>query len=150
MHGRSKWLGWSDFGLTTFCRLNLYVCTLNTCKVVRSKSSLLGKWLPNFVHISLTKRQHCVGTSSHFGVLDGHFLLHVHSLYGESEITSLISQAPSIFAVHILPATEVWESGNKTYSFGTQDQNPVCMPVITAKKQFLNNFFLLRGHAFHM
>ena len=70
---------------------------------------------------------------------------HVHSLYGESEITSLISQAPSIFAVHILPATEVWESGNKTYSFGTQDQNPVCMPVITAKKQFLNNFFCCGG-----
>ena len=55
---------------------------------------------------------------------------HVHSLYGESEITSLISQAPSIFAVRILPGTEswagVWEQNLLIWYSGSES----CLPVI--------------------
>ena len=69
VHGRSKWLGWSGFGPTTFSQTKRHMHISNARELVcirTSKPSRLGKWLPVIVQISLTKRKQCVRIFSYF------------------------------------------------------------------------------------
>ena len=130
-----------------FRRLNVHVRTLKTQEVVRirtSKLSSLGKRLPNIVQISLTKGNVALGFSviSVYSMAipycdEAHGLAACGiraqlSLYAESEITSLVSQAPSSFpSCAGSTYCQRWKGGqdpgNKTtHSVLNANQNPAC------------------------
>ena len=97
--------------------------------------SVLGKWLPIIVQISLTKRQCWVRVFSHFDLLDGHSLFILLYCDEAHAACGMCVQLISYMEVctYVLQSTESWV-GTWEQDCSTQCESESCLLMITAKK----------------
>ena len=145
LHSHSKRLGWSGFGLNTFLQsIRVHVHTFNTREVIHNKLNRLGKRAAHH-HANFTDKKVTYSAISVYSMA----ILYCDeacaacgrwvqwSSYEESEITSLIPQAPSSspsfhHLQYIVPAMGSWVGAwEHDYSFTDSvlnvNQNPACL-----------------------
>ena len=133
------------FARPLFCRLNMHVRTWNTHEVV------LVSWVVLENSCLSSCKFHCNVALRFSGI--SVYSDEAHAVCGrcaqlsphvESEITSLVPQAPSSFpsfAIRSASNEKNWaENWKQHYSFSTQSESESCLPMIIAKKQSLTNF----------